>query len=392
MPQSISPIEVMQKAFPGLAAAEAARIVQDGALLSVAENTTLCHEGKFETTFYIIMQGNVIVTKVINDSETRVLKRLTAGDFFGEMAIIHDAPRAATVSTVTPTLVLALEKEAFSNLLEESSSISLAMVREVSRRLRENDEMAIEDLRLKANELAAAYQQLAEFEVARNEFLTVLAHELRTPLMAANGYLQIAQSGMLKEADLKPAIETIARHVQDITSLVNNLLFLQEMKLILPDLQPADLGEIVSNAVASYRSPAAKSGIELTFLQPAEKTFVRAAARSLERAFSAILDNAIKFSPEGGPVSVAMGCSENRAWVRISDHGVGISPEALPHIFDRFFHTDQIGKNLFRGIGLGLSIAREIIQQHGGRIEVASTQGAGSSFTVYLPIQTETSE
>lgn len=387
MDKFISPIEVMQKAFPGMEAAEANRIVQLGNLMAVKEDTILCHEGQFETVFYIIMQGNVVVSKVINDSETRVLKRLTAGDFFGEMAIIHDAPRAATVSTVTPTVVLALEKEAFSNLLEENSSISLAMVREVSRRLRENDEMAIEDLREKASELAAAYQQLAEQEVARNEFLTVLAHEMRTPLMAANGYLQIVQSGMLRDADLKSAIETISHHMQDITSLVNNLLFLQEMKLILPDLQPSDLGGIVSSSIRQYQPTAAKNNVEFVCTLPAEKIVVRSSPKSLERAFSAILDNAIKFSPQGGPVAIELGSEADQAWVRIIDHGVGISPEALPHIYDRFFHTDQIGGNLFRGIGLGLSIAREIIQQHGGRIEVESREGAGSTFTIYLPVQ-----
>lgn len=392
MDKIISPIEVMQKAFPGMEAGEANRIVQLGNLMAVQADTILCHEGQFETVFYIIMQGNVVVSKVINDSETRVLKRLSAGDFFGEMAIIHDAPRAATVSTVTPTVVLALEKEAFSNLLEKNSSISLAMVREVSRRLRENDEMAIEDLREKASELAAAYQQLAELEVARNEFLTILAHELRTPLMAANGYLQIAQSGMLKDADLKSAIETISHHMQDITSLVNNLLFLQEMNLILPDFQPSDLGEIVSSSIRQYQPTAAKNNVEFVFSMPAEKIFVRSSRKSLERAFSAILDNAIKFSPQGGLVSIEIGAETGQAWVRITDQGVGISPQALPHIYDRFFHTDQIGRDLFRGIGLGLSIAREVIQQHGGRIEVESTEGAGSSFTIFLPIHPESPE
>jgi signal transduction histidine kinase len=390
MDKPISPIEVMQKAFPGMETSEANRIVKLGTLMTVTEDTVLCHEGKFESVFYILMQGNVVVTKVINDSETRVLKHLGAGDFFGEMAIIHDAPRAATVSTVSPTVVLALEKEAFSNLLEKNSSISLAMVREVSRRLRENDEMAIEDLREKASELASAYQQLAELEVARNEFLTVLAHELRTPLMAANGYLQIAQSGMLKETELKSAIETISHHVQDITSLVNNLLFLQEMNLILPDLTPSDLGSIVSNAIKQFQPVAEKNNVEFIYSIPDEKMLVRASPKSLERAFSAILDNAIKFSPQGGPVSIDLARDEKETRVKISDHGVGISPEALPHIFDRFFHTDQIGKDLFRGIGLGLSIAREVIQQHGGRIEVSSQEGVGSSFTIFLPGYMET--
>lgn len=383
---TFSPIDVMQKAFPGLGPEEASRIIQNGTLMTVQENIVLCHEGEFETTFYLIIEGTVLVTKVIDEAETRVLKHLSAGDFFGEMGIIHNAPRAATVTTLTPTTVLALEKEAFSDILESSSSISLAMVREVSNRLRQNDEMAIEDLRLKASELASAYKQLAELEVARNEFLTVLAHELRTPLMAANGYLQIAQSGMLKEAELKSAIDTIAHHVQDITSLVNNLLFLQEMKLILPDFQAVDLTKIVQNACELYRQPALKNGAEIKLVSASAELPVRASAKSLERAFSAILDNSVKFSPDGGLIRVELGRDAESCRVSITDHGVGIPPEALPHIFDRFFHTEQIGDKLFRGLGLGLSIAREVIQQHGGKMDVISTLGTGTEFTIDLPV------
>lgn len=379
-------INTLVSAFPGLQQDEANRIVQSGVVQSVPENTMLCREGAHETAFYIILEGKVIVTKTINAGETRVLKHLSAGDFFGEMAIIHNAPRAATVTTVQPTSVLVLEKEAFSNLLEQSSSISLAMVREVSRRLRENDEMAIEDLRVKAKELALAYQQLAEQEVARNEFLTVLAHELRTPLMATNGYLQIIQTGKLQDADLRSAVEIIGHHVQDITALVNNLLFLQEMNLILPDLKPNNLIPIVNNAVEQYRHMAAKNNITLHAVLPPNEISVRAFPKSLERAIAAILDNAVKFSLPGGEVTILVEDNNDRCRIVITDHGVGISPEVMPRIFDRFFHTESIGDNLYRGIGLGLSIAREVIQHHGGTIEAVSTPGVGSRFTISLPL------
>jgi signal transduction histidine kinase len=373
------------KAFPGLEEDEAVRIIDSGTVQTVPENIVLCHEGMFETAFFIILEGKVIVTKIINAGETRILNHLSAGDFFGEMAIIHGASRAATVATVEPTSVLILEKDAFSNLLEESSSISLAMVREVSRRLRENDEMAIEDLRLKAKELALAYQQLAELEVARNEFLTVLAHELRTPLMAANGYLQMIQTGKLQNADLRSAVDIIGRHVQDITSLVNNLLFLQEVNLILPELKPNELIHIVRNVVDQYRQTAANNGITLTTELPPHDILVRAFPKSLERAIAAVLDNAIKFSRPGGEVTISVDQTGDLCHIAICDHGAGISPDIMPRIFDRFFHTERIGDNLYRGIGLGLSIAREVIEHHGGKIDAQSSPGIGSRFTISLP-------
>jgi signal transduction histidine kinase len=330
------------------------------------------------------MKGEVQVFKVINDAEVRMLKNLHSGDFFGEMAIIHDAPRAATVVATSPVLVLEIQKDAFAAMLERSSSVSLAMVREVSRRLRENDELAIEDLSHKASELASAYQQLAEQEFARSEFLTVVAHELRTPLMAANGFLQVIRKGFLQGETLDSALDTVARNLQEITSLVNDILFLQEMDLILVDFQPADVGAILSKAVDQVRPLAEQNKVSLSLMINPGIPRVSCNIKSLERVFLAVLDNAIKFSPDGGEVRITINSKENYVIVEVQDHGVGIPPEALPHIFDRFFHVENVDGHLFRGLGLGLSITREVINQHKGRIVVQSELGKGSTFTISL--------
>ncbi len=115
------------------------------------------------------------------------------------------------------------------------------MVREISRRLRENDEMAIDDLRMRASELAEAYQKLAEQEVARRDFLTNVSHQLRTPLTAAGGYLQMLQKGAIPPEKTAEAMEAVTRNVQQIASLVNDILFVQEMDLILEKFEPVNL-------------------------------------------------------------------------------------------------------------------------------------------------------
>ena len=199
MPQQVTPLKILLGAFPGIPQREAQELVISGTVHTYPPKTVLCQEDAYEATFYIILDGEVRVTKVLAHDQVRPLKTLLAGDFFGEMAIIHNAPRAATVTTVIPTTVLEIRKDAFNTLLRRSASISLAMVKEVSYRLRENDAMAIEDLRLKAGELAAAYQQLAEQDFARREFISMVAHELRTPLTAANGFLQMIQMGALQD-------------------------------------------------------------------------------------------------------------------------------------------------------------------------------------------------
>ncbi len=380
------PKDVLRKAFPGIPPREAEEMIAIAELQSFDAQVVLCWEDAVEEIFYIILEGEVEVTKRINNDENRLLKHLRPGDFFGEMGLIHNAPRAATVTTTTPTKVLTIHKNAFEQFLERSNSVSMAIVREVSRRLRENDEMAIEDLRLKAGELAAAYQRLAQEEFARREFLTSIAHELRTPLTAAGGYLEMARKSALRGEALEVALDTVARNVQQIVSLVNDILFLQEVELVLPEKHPTDVAHLAASAVDLMRERAVKSAVHLTLSAAAGLPRVWGHAKSLERALVMVLDNAIKFSPNGGEVSVTVAEDTNSVTLIVSDQGVGIPEEALPHIFERFFHVEEIGDQLFGGLGLGLAITKQVIDQHGGKIEVESRLGQGSKFKICLPV------
>ncbi len=385
MPDDMSPRKILRRAFPGIREDEAEEMVAVGKVREYPAETMLCREGARESTFYILIDGKVVVTKEMTNLEKKHMKDLGAGDFFGEMALIHNAPRAATVTTVTPVTVLEIRKEDFTKLLERSTTMSLAMVREISRRMRQNDDLAIEELRLKARELAEAYQQLAEMDYARQEFLTTIAHELRTPLTAAGGFMQFIRKGMLQGEALNSALDTVANNIQDIISLTNDILFLQEMDLILTDVQPVDMGALVTMAVEQQRGRAEHHQVHLQLKVAADLPKAAGDRGSLERALTAILDNAIKFSPGGGEVRVEVDHHDPLIWVEVKDQGVGIPEEALGRIFERFFRLDEVGGHLFRGVGLGLSICRQVIEQHGGRIEVASKLGEGSTFTIYLP-------
>lgn len=300
-----APGKIIPRAFPGITPDEVGELISHSKIHNYPPGTVLCQEDAIETIFYMILEGEVEVTKNINKSEERLLQTLRPGDFFGEMGIIHNAPRAATVTTKTDLVALELDKDAFDNALKRSSSIAMAMVYEISSRLRENDEMAIEDLRLRARELAQAYQKLAEQEVARREFLTNIAHELRTPLMAASGYLQILQGGQaLDQEQLTQALDTVSRNVQKIVTLVNDIMFLQELDLVLPEFQAVNMGEVASTALEKCQSQATKGGVTLILKKEGNLPPVSGDAKSLERALMALVDNAIKFSPKGGDVDV----------------------------------------------------------------------------------------
>jgi signal transduction histidine kinase len=385
MTNTRTPSRIVPRAFPGITPDEVEELISKCKINSYPTGAVLCRENNIERTFYMILDGEVEVSKVINNSESRLLKTLGVGDFFGEMALIHNAPRAATVAAKTPLVVLELDQSGFDQVLKRSSSIALAMVREISSRLRQNDEMAIEDLRMRARELADAYQKLAEQELARREFLGSVAHELRTPLMTASGYLQILQKGVLNGDKLTEVINIVSRNVGQIVELVNDVLFLQEIELVLPEFQPVDMLGIVRLVFNRYEE---KAGAQQTTLKTRGEQYCSQVAgdpKSLERAIMALVDNAIKFSPRGGDVEICFDATDEDVIIAIQDHGIGIAPEILPRVFDRFYHVDRSEDDVFGGVGIGLAITRQVISQHHGTISVESVSGNGSTFTITLP-------
>jgi signal transduction histidine kinase len=379
-----APSRIIPRAFPGITPDEIEELIANSQVRSYLPGAILCQENAVEDRFYMILEGEAEVTKNINNHESRLLQTLSAGDFFGEMALIHNAPRAATVTAKTDLTALELDKSAFDRVIRKSTSIALAMVSEISNRLRQNDQLAVDDIRVRASELADAYQKLAEQELARREFLSSIAHELRTPLMVASGNLQILQKGLLKGEQLAAGIDTVARNVQQIVTLVNDILFLQEMDLVLPEFQKVDMNEIAQAVVRRYGALAREHGVSLRFSPDPGAPAVSGDPKSLERALMALVDNAIKFSPRGGAVTITLSSDGETVLVAVQDQGIGIAKENLPRIFDRFYHLDKSGDDLFSGIGLGLAITRQVIKQHHGQLDVDSTPGKGSTFTFTL--------
>jgi signal transduction histidine kinase len=379
-----APSKIIPRAFPGIKPNEIEELIAYSKVRAYPPGSILCRENATEDRFYMILEGDVEVTKIINNDETRLLKTLGPGDFFGEMALIHNAPRAATVTAKSALTTLELDKAAFERVLHSSSSIAMAMVSEISNRLRTNDQLAVDDLRMRASELAEAYQKLAEQELARREFLTNIAHELRTPLMVASGYLQMLQRGIVSGEQLTAGIDTVARNVQRITTLVNDILFLQEMDLVLPEFQAVNMDEVAQNVVEKYSEVATKLSVDLRIVPNPSLPPVSGDSKSLERALMALVDNAIKFSPKGGVVEIRLSEKDDAILVGVEDHGIGIAKENMPRIFDRFYHLEKHEDDLFGGIGLGLAIIRQVIEQHQGRLDVVSEPNKGSTFTMTL--------
>ena len=183
--------EILHQVFPGLGEEELAELASVAELRTYPPGTILCHEGRAEDIFYVIVSGRAEVSKYIQADMQRVLHRPGPGEFFGEIALVQEGPRTATVRTIEPTIVLEIGRDAFMSVLQRSASMAVRIMLQVTSRLRDADQRSIADLRRKNVELAQAYAELAAQQKLRSEFLTTVAHELRTPLTAATGYLQL---------------------------------------------------------------------------------------------------------------------------------------------------------------------------------------------------------
>jgi signal transduction histidine kinase len=379
-------VELLSMVFPGLAGQDYAELVDRGEIHEYPAGAVLCQEGRVEDVFYVIIAGTVEVTKAISATQRRVLNKLGRHEFFGEMALVHSVPRVATVRTLEPTTVLEIYRKPFEAVLYRSPAMAVTVVREVIGRLRDNDQATIGELRVKNEELAAAYKELSEQERLRTEFLTTISHELRTPLTSANGYLQLIQSGVLKSEHLNAALDIVNHNLDIITTLVNDILFLHEMEEIAPQFEPLDLNAVATQAVSANQQKAAGNNVRLTLSLAPNLPSIQGSVESLSRIFNALLDNAIKFSPNGGEVQVNIAVQGLLATVSVIDQGVGIPEEHIPKIFDKYFHVDEMDGHRFGGVGLGLAIAKHLVERHGGKIEVGSEVGKGTAVRVNLPI------
>jgi signal transduction histidine kinase/ActR/RegA family two-component response regulator len=226
----------------------------------------------------------------------------------------------------------------------------------------------------------------------KDEFLATLSHELRTPLNAILGWSQLILSGSMKEDDVHRGLETIERNARAQNKLIEDLL---EMSSIISgkvrlDMQQLDVTSLVDTAVESVRPTAQAKGVTL---QKSITPFIGTVTgdpNRLQQVFWNLLSNSIKFTPKGGKIHVVVGWSGSTLEIRIKDSGMGISPEFIPYVFDRFRQGDASLTRQYGGLGLGLAIVKQLVELHGGTVRAESSGvGQGSSFVVNLPFAAE---
>ncbi|MBP7572178.1 MAG: response regulator [Acidobacteria bacterium] len=238
------------------------------------------------------------------------------------------------------------------------------------------------------SERKRAEEALRHADRIKDDFLATLSHELRTPLNAIVGWASMLVEGRLAPEAVPRAYDSIARNAAAQRHLIEDVLDVSRIisgKLQL-DSSHLDAGVPLRAAVDAVRPAAEARGIAIAVSEPPGPLFVNGDGARLQQVFWNLLVNAVKFSADGGRVEVGLRAAGESVEVQVRDHGIGISPEFLPHVFDRFRQLDSSATRKYGGLGLGLSIVQHLVELHGGTVTASSEgEGTGTTMVVGLP-------
>ena len=248
--------------------------------------------------------------------------------------------------------------------------------------------VAIENVRLLKLERTAR-EAAEESNRLKDEFLATVSHELRTPLTAILGWSRLLEGGSLDNSTMQQAVETIGRNAKAQAQIVDDILDVSRIitgNLYL-DLHPLEVVPVVDNAINVVRPTADAKGIKVETYFDSVPAMISGDANRLQQVVWNLLSNAVKFTNSGGRVCVKVSQGRGAVEVGVSDTGQGISKEFLPYVFDRFRQADSTTTRQHGGLGLGLAIARHLVEIHGGTIRAESKgESQGATFTIRLPL------
>jgi signal transduction histidine kinase len=399
--------EFLRPILFGLTEEDLDELAQAAVELSFPAGAVICREGEDGDAVYVVIQGWVEVVKQLDEGNHRPLHRAGSGEIFGEMAILQESVRTATVRAVEPTTVLQIGQEPFLTVLGRNSSLGIRMLVRLTKRLRDSDQKAIAELSEANEELRQALQQLGRLDRTKSDFIRVSAHELRTPVAALLGYAQMMQNNRIVQGvpDLRELVQGVVTSTERLHRLFNSILDVSRLMTGELDVvhSPVNIAVVFDGINSEFEEALAERGVALELVGLADLPAYFGAPDLVYKLFYHLVNNAIKYTPDGGRITATgrtvdvpeLGrCIE----VAVEDTGIGVAPQDLGLIFEKFYRTGELalhssGTTNFKGggPGLGLAIARGVALAHGGRIWAESPgydeeTCPGSRFVVQLPL------
>lgn len=381
-------LNLLQTAFPDLSRNNIETLSQAGVYEEYPARVDICQEGEEGTTLFILDQGQVDIIVHASDNQEILVDTIGPGSYFGEMAFLGETTRMATIRTRVPCRLLSIEEEDFMAIARANPSLLRTLLRQIIGHIRRTDRAVINELNVKNAALRKTYAELEEQEALRTQFIATLSHELRTPLTSIKGYLSLITGGAMKGDSLKMALDSITRNVNKMVGHTNDLLILYEMHPKRPSFEYMAVADVLIEALNSARSVLNDHATPVTIEIDPDVPQVYADRRGLTLALRALLENAFKYSPPNAPVAVhvsSVGIDE--ITIAVSDKGIGIAQADQARLFEPFvrLEKEEGSTTLYPGLGIGLTIAKFVMDRHDGRITIHSTPDVGSTFTLHLP-------
>ncbi|HEQ72558.1 MAG TPA: cyclic nucleotide-binding domain-containing protein [Spirochaetia bacterium] len=348
------------------------------------------HEGDEANNFFIVLSGTVEVWKDYHSDEPDMLAMHTRGHLFGEMALVDELPRSATVIAREKTEVLYISREDFQKIISGDAAIALSIMKSVSSMVRKSNESFVEDLRIKNRNLEQANRELkeAQAELLKAERLSALGklsslilHDIRNPLSVLRGYAELITMSPEQTDRVKVSSVRIMNEADRINRLANELLDYSRGEIRL-NISIVSVSALVERLLELIRDRFEAQNISLSTEVAFDGQLLLDKERILRALFN-LADNARKAMPEGGIFKLHVTKKGKMVVWEMTDTGVGMSEEVQRHMFEPFYSFSKSG-----GTGLGMCIVKSIIEAHEGSLSFFSQPGEGTRFTISLPVTT----
>ncbi|MCX7024064.1 MAG: cyclic nucleotide-binding domain-containing protein [Spirochaetes bacterium] len=346
-------------------------------------------EGTQADRFFIVTEGKVEVWKNFYDAKADLLAVHGPGHFFGEMALVDDLPRSATVVAREETRVASVYREDFRTIVRENLSIALSIMTSISFLVRSSNELYVEGLRKRKDELEAAYRELEKAHSDRllserlstlGKFSSIILHDIRNPLSMLKGQLQLMETAINDPDRLRHYMKNASGEVDRMERLAGEFLDFTrgDIRLNMSVVRPCELLDRVVDAIKPAFD---RDGIAIVVECTTDEHAILDKDRIM-RVLINIADNARKASSPGDSFTMRSYLENGRLVFELEDAGEGMNEKTRDRLFEPFFSMSKRG-----GTGLGLMIVRNIIESHGGAIRIDSKPGEGTQVIISIPHQ-----